>query len=238
MVYEELEGILTENEQKVYLALLQLGESTAAPIIEKTGLQSSVFYRTIHRLLKKGFVSYILKGQIKHFNAAKPDFLLSSLKNKQEKIKEILPKLHEMTKISEIKTNAEVFVGLKGVLAMYYNLIEGAKPGEEYFFFGTSEKVFEEAISKVYLPFRKYRKEKKIIVYGIHPVELKGKVTPFIRTKERYTKFPLPANMAIFRDKIVIASWGEIPTGILIQGKDIAEQYKELFWRIWRLSKK
>jgi sugar-specific transcriptional regulator TrmB len=237
MAYEELDTLLTDNEKKVYVELLRLGESTASPILEKTGLQNSVFYRTIHRLMEKGFVSYILKGKIKHFKANDPSLFLNQLKEREEKLKEIIPKLKQIQRISEIKTQAEVYVGINGILSMYYTLIEDAKPNEEYYFFGPTEQVFEETMSKVYIPFRKYRNEKKINIYGIIKKELKGKITKFKRTRERYTDFPLPPNMAIFKDKIAIASWGEIPTGILIKGKDIAEQYKELFWEIWKLAK-
>jgi len=238
MVYDELNELLTENEKQAYLALLQLGESTASPILKKTGMQNSVFYRTIHRLIEKGLATYILKGKIKHFKAASPEVFLTQLKDREEKIKQAIPKLKEMQKTSETKTEAEVFIGIKGMLAMYYSLIEDAKPGEEYCFFGPTEQVFEETMSKVYLPFRKYREEKKIIVYGIIDKALRGKITKFKRTNKKYASFPLPPNMAVFRDKIAIASWGEIPTGILIQGKDIAEQYKHLFWQMWKLAKK
>lgn len=237
MAYEELNDLLTENEKQAYLALLQLGETTASPVLKKTGLQNSVFYRTIHRLIEKGFVSYILKGKIKHFKANKPEIFISQLKDKEEKLKDIIPKLKELQKLSETKVEAEVFVGVKGILAMYYSLIEDAKPNEEYYFFGPTEQVFEETMSKVYIPFRKYRAEKKVKVFGIIKRELKGKITKFKNTKEKYADFPLPPNMAIFRDRVVIASWGEIPTGILIQGKDIAEQYKKLFQQMWKKAK-
>jgi sugar-specific transcriptional regulator TrmB len=238
MAYDELNELLTENEKKVYLALLQLGESTAAPILEKTGLQNSVFYRTIHRLIEKGFVSYVLKGKIKHFKTSNPEIFITQLRDKEEKLKQIIPKLKELQKISETKTEAEVYVGIKGILAMYYSLIEDAKPNEEYYFFGPTEQVFEETMSKVYIPFRKYRNEKKINIYGVVKKALKGKIKQFKRTYIKYTSSPLPPNMAIFKDKIAIASWGEIPTGILIQGKDIAEQYKKLFWEMWKKAKK
>ena len=238
MSYEELNSLLTENEKQVYITLLKLGESTAAPILEKTGLQNSVFYRTIHRLLEKGFASYVLRGKIKHFKSSNPGVLLTHIKEKEAKIKKIIPDLNNIQKVSRVKVTSEVFVGLRGILAMYRELIVDAKPKEEYYFFGPTEQVFEETMKEVYVPFRKYREEKKVEVYGIMKKELKGKIKTFKRTHERYTHSLLPPNMAIFRDKIAIASWGEIPTGILIHGKDIAEQYKRLFKELWKQAKK
>jgi sugar-specific transcriptional regulator TrmB len=237
MPYDELNELLTENEKQIYITLLRLGESTASPILEKTGLQNSVFYRTIHRLMEKGLVSYILKGKIKHFIASNPSVLARMAKDKAEKISKVLPELANMQKISEIKTSAEVFVGVKGVLALYYSLIEDAKPNEDYYYFGPNLEVFKTAMEKVYMPFRAYRLEKKIKVYGLQKTELRGKIVKFKNTEERYTNFPLPPNMAIFRDRIVMASWGDIPTGILIKDEKMAKQYRELFKQIWKLAK-
>ncbi len=237
MAYEELDALLTDNEKTVYLELLKLGESTASPILKKTGLQNSVFYRTIHRLMEKGFVSYILKGKVKHFNANNPDLFLSQLKDKEEKIKKIIPGLKLLSKTSESNVEAEVFIGYNGLKSMFYALTEGAKPNDEYCFFSIDAKHFNEAYEKVYFPFRKYRQEKKIMAYGIHKKEIKNQIKPFKLNKNRFVDFPLPPNMAVFGDKVAIGSWGEIPTGILIKGKDIAEQYKKLFWEIWKKAK-
>jgi hypothetical protein len=66
---------------------------------------------------------------------------------------------------------------------------------------------------------------------------LKGKIKQFSHVKEKYVDYPLPPNMAIFRDKIVIVSWGDIPTGILIQSQDVADQYKTFFNLLWKNAK-
>ena len=237
MVYEELNSLLTENEKKIYIELLRLGESTASPILEKTGLQNSVFYRTIHRLMDKGFVTYILRGKIKHFRASNPEMFLAQEKRRELEIKELIPKLKEIQKVSQNKTTAEVFIGLKGLVSMYYELISDSKPGEEYYFFGFPERVLDDAMNKVYIPFRKYRIEKKLKVYGLLNTALKGKIKQFSHVKEKYVDYPLPPNMAIFRDKIVIVSWGDIPTGILIQSQDVADQYKTFFNLLWKNAK-
>ncbi len=44
---------LTTAEIKVYIALLELGNSTAGPLVEKSGLQNSVVHRTLHSLIQK-----------------------------------------------------------------------------------------------------------------------------------------------------------------------------------------
>ena len=233
---------MTENEQKVYLELLKLGESTASPILKVTGLQNSVFYRTIHRLMEKGYVTYILKGKIKHFKSVDPKAFINDIKEKELEIKEIIPKLQELQKQAKAQATAqataEVYIGLKGLVSMYYELIEDAKKGEEYYFFGPREDSAMNAMKEIYIPFRKYRKDKGLKVYGLNPKNIKKYIEQPSYVTERFTDLPLPANMAIFRDKIVIASWGDVPTGTLIHARDVAEQYKELFKELWKQSKK
>jgi sugar-specific transcriptional regulator TrmB len=234
MEYEALDSVLTENEKKVYLALLKIGETTASKILKKTGLQNSVFYRTIHRLMEKGFVTYVLKGKIKHFKAASPEMFLTQIKRKESEIKELIPQLKEIQESSQNFTTAEVFVGMKGILSMYYSLIENAKKGEKYYFFGPKEDSAMDAMKDVYVPFRLYREERGIVVYGLNQKNIKKYISKPSKVQEKFVDFPLPPNMAIFRNKVVLVSWGEIPTGILIESKDIAEQYKELFLDIWK----
>ena len=239
MVYDELEGILTKNERIVYIALLKLGECTASPILKKTGLQNSVFYRTINRLMEKGFVKYISKKKIKNFIASDPRILLSNIKDKEEKVKIIVEELNKLQK-DVSQAEAGVFVGIKGIKIMYDHIEMEIKKGDKYMFFGAEKEILENIIYKIYVPFNLKLKEKKIKIMGLDNKEIKKDVKELNKKNNvhvRYTDFPLPPNMFIFGDKIGITIWGDSPIGILIKNKHIAEKYKKLFDEIWRLSK-
>jgi len=54
---------LTNAEIRVYVALLELGSSSAGKIIEKSGLQNSVVHRALNSLIEKGLISYIKEGK-------------------------------------------------------------------------------------------------------------------------------------------------------------------------------
>jgi HTH-type transcriptional regulator, sugar sensing transcriptional regulator len=58
---------LTENESKVYLALIDLGPSLAGSISRKTGIHRRTVYDTTEMLIKKGLVGYILKNNRRLF---------------------------------------------------------------------------------------------------------------------------------------------------------------------------
>ncbi len=228
----------SEAEKKVYLTLLELGVSTAAPILEKTGLQNSVFYRTIHRLIDKGFASFIKKGKIKHYQAADPEVLLTYLQEKQSKLKKLIPELKLKQKFAE-KEEAEVYSGFKGVKTMLYSLIEDAKKGEKFYFFGARPDIYTELQERVFLAYDTLRKEKGLQVFAIFNTVMRKYVKKGRHIKAKYVDFPVPSHMAIFRDKIVLASWGDLekPRGVLIKSKEIASQYKEFFEEMWVQAK-
>ena len=77
---------LTENESKVYLALLDLGPSLAGQISRKAGLHRRTVYDTADMLAKKGLIGYILKNNRRLFQASNPNRILEIIKEKQDLI--------------------------------------------------------------------------------------------------------------------------------------------------------
>jgi len=49
---------LTPGEAKIYLALLELGQSTTGPIVNKSKVSTSKTYKILERLENKGLVSH------------------------------------------------------------------------------------------------------------------------------------------------------------------------------------
>ena len=68
MIHDVLREIgLTESENKIYLALLDLGDSTRGDIVNKSGVAGSKVYDLLERLREKGLVSIYVKDKVKHF---------------------------------------------------------------------------------------------------------------------------------------------------------------------------
>ena len=66
------EAGLTANESKIYTSLLELGPSNAGLISRKSGLHRRVVYDTLEMLIQKGLVGYILKNNVRLFQASHP----------------------------------------------------------------------------------------------------------------------------------------------------------------------
>ena len=53
----------------------------------------------------------------------------------------------------------------------------------------------------------------------------------------RFTEHPIPSNINIYADKVLIISFSETPIAFLIQSKEIAQTFKNLFNEVWGLEK-
>ncbi|MBW2995999.1 hypothetical protein KY332_01730 [Candidatus Woesearchaeota archaeon] len=223
---------LTQGEIKVYLALLELGPSTAGNIIDKADIQNSVFHFNINRLIEKGLVSYTKKGKFKIYQAADPNNFMVYLKDKEKQVAKLLPKLKEKQKLAKEKQEVELFQGLKGVMTLLNTLIEDAKKADQFLFFAPELEKSKE-IQKFYKRYDAKRKDKGLITKGIAPISLKPlfKKRKYLRMK--YTDMPVPANTGICNSKMAIISWGDSPRGVLIYSKHIVEKQRDFFNALW-----
>ena len=92
---------LTENESKVYIALLDLGPCLAGKISRHTGLHRRTVYDTTEMLIKKGLIGYIIENNRRLFQPSNPKRILESLEEKQSLLMPIVSKLSE--KFDEVK---------------------------------------------------------------------------------------------------------------------------------------
>lgn len=226
----------TQAEAKTYTTLLELGSTKVGRIIERSGLQSSTIHNVLNSLTEKGFVTYILKGKIKIYQAINPKIILKQYKDKEKKFEEIIPELESMQKLAEIEQVAEMYEGLQGLNVMLDEFIEDAKPKDYFYFFSIDVPGMNKDIQKFFERFDVKRQDKKLIVRGIARKELKQYYKKRKLIKVKYVDFPIPSNLSICNDKIGLISWGEKPVGILIKSKQLAESQKIFFESIWNIA--
>lgn len=230
---------LTKAEIKVYLSLLELGSTTAGPVIKKANVQSSVVHNALLSLLEKGLINYILKGKIRHYSAADPHRFLDFVEEKKRNFKEILPQLLLKQKMTDVN-EAKVYQGLKGVMTALVESITYTKKGDEWLFFSADFEPKNEEVQKFFSKFDPKRKAKGLKVKGIAPKRLKHLYEE--REKKgfmtmKYTENNIPPNMSICKDTINLYVWGETPMAFEINAKQLAEKYRDFFYNIWNSLK-
>lgn len=226
----------TPAEAKVYLTLLKIGPVKVGKIIEKSGLQSSTIHNTLSSLIEKGFINYIFKGKIKVYQAVEPKILLKEFREREHKFEAIVPELELAQQLAQEKQQAEIYEGVKGVIAMLNEFIEDSRPGDKFNFFAVDVEGSNLEIQKFFERYDLKRKDKKLMVRGLARRELKHLFENRKYLKMRYVDWPIPSNVSTCGDKMALITWGDKPTGVLIKSKQLVESQVKFFESLWKAA--
>ena len=245
---EILEQIgLSRNEIKVYFALLELDQSSATPIVKKADIPNSKVYQTIEKLIKKGLASYVIKNNVKYFQASDPKHLIGLLSEKEEQIIQqkqeigkLIPQIELKRKFAEEKQEAVVYESFDGIKAAFNVILDSLNPGEEYLVFMLGEALKEKQVIRFFQNYHKKRVEKAIKARLISHVLFKDIVKRqhmYKGMKARFTNQKLPIGTFIFKNHVMTVVWEEKPTAFVIKSRKNYECYKEFFDEIWKTAK-
>jgi len=232
----------TERETKVYLALLDLGETKMGPLAAKTRLQPSKIYQTIEKLIDRGLVTFVLKSKIKYFQAQDPQEILNILKEKERAFGKVLIELQQRKKFSQERQVAKVYEGYKGIKSLYNSLLDGLDAKSYYYVFAFRTEYNISPLSSRFLRDIHIRlNEKKVDDKILGHTSVKSKIIKnygdINRIKLRFTKYNFPSGLVIVNDRIINLTWGDRPTAVEIISSQIAKQYKEFFLEMWKQAK-
>ena len=229
---------LTPAEIKIYLALLELGTTTAGPILQRTGLQNSVVHMTLNKLVEKGLVSFIKEGKVNHYQAADPKHIIEFINEKKERFEQIMPELLLKQQSSPEKSEIITFRGIRGIKELLLELLDAG--GNEHHTIGSAKESLMLG-DAFWISYHNKRASKGIKAKLIFNDSLKEwcDVNKYPFTEYKFTNIGFePLTETIIRNnKIGIIIWTEKPLGILIQNKIAAESYDKFFNLLWNGTK-
>ncbi len=240
-LFEELG--FTTNERKVYLTLLELGSTTAGPIVKKSKLHRGTVYAVLERLIERGVVNYIIKASRKYFECSDPKKLMDELKEKERKLSEVMPELLLAKNLSKESQNAEIFEGTKGVKTIFHNILKNINKNTTYVCFGAPKKSHDTLGEGFFRDFHKQRIKKGTYFKMIHNEDARdiGKLGQKLRLTEiRYLpkEYLTPASIEIYGNNVAILLWEQKPTGIVIKSKGVAKSFLSYFDMLWKIADK
>lgn len=234
---------LSLKEIAVYLASLELGESTVIDIAKKSDVNRTTIYPIIDSLKEKGLLSLVQKGKKQYFYAESPNKIRSfvdSKINELEASKESLPELIKQLSALENRRGDKPVV-------RFYEGNEGINSMMEEFLY-TSEKIGDSDLdgNKIFIAYsrdlqeetvsakeREYRRKIRNEA-GVKAVYLYTKKSGTLdndasheRIKVDQDKFPLLAHLAVFKDRIRMISYTK-KNAILIIDKEFAETLRSI----------
>lgn len=240
---ETLKEIGLEYEEiKVYLAMLEIGSSLASRIAEETKINRSHVYQLLERLISKGFVSYVIKENRKYFSAINPEKIIEIVKEREQKLKNILPNLLQLTTFTKEKPIVEILQGKEGIKTILNDILKIKK---EWLAFGSSGKGTE-ILSFYAEHFEKKREKLRINLKGILDSSESGikrgkelskrKYTQIKHVKEKYSN---PCSTWIYGDRLAFIIWSkEHSFAIRIISKEITNNFKRHFDVLWKNANK
>jgi len=250
MDFSILEKIgLTHSEIKVFLALIELGNSSVGPITEKAKVASSKSYELLNKLMNKGLVTTYKEGGINYFKAVHPSRLLDYVNEKKQEFEKYESKLNKIVPVLELRfkehmreTEVEVFKGYKGAETIFKQMIKELNKGDEILVIGGGDTPTENIHTKIF--FEKIHRErskkgiKLKIIYSEARRKTMNKMNLFPYTYARYFPFGTPSTINIYAETTILMSMSPSPAAIRIKDKKISESYKKYFEEMWKIAKK
>lgn len=236
---------LSEKESRVYLATLELTQSSVHEIAKKSGINRTTAYVILDTLIKKGLASTIQKGKKTYYMAESPEILetiftlqKNDLESKQKKLENIIPQLRTMYNQREEVPMVRFFEGKEGALAMIQAFHASKnKISRMIYPVDAVRTIFTEDERKIFKEKRIQSDVKTKVLYtfkkGIMESTSDGE-----RIKISEKEFPIYSDIAFCDGKIRIVSLkkGKIK-GIIIQDEDIYKTLVSLFDLAWEAAR-
>ena len=246
---------LSDNEAKVYLALLELGSATVQQIAKAAQVNRPTTYVQLESLMKDGLVTSFEKSPINknlkpktYFRIEDPEYLQklvsrerNQIDERERELKSVLPELSRLFATSGERPRVRFFDGVEGLktmdeefLKVKNKFIEGVSSLDDV------RKVFPSDTDN----YTERRIKKGIRTRGIYassrgPI-LKDSDSKMLR-QTRYVppdKFPFSCDITVYDDSVAIASLRDKIFGVVIESKEIANSIRSLISMAWDAAEK
>lgn len=240
---------LSDNEAKVYLAMLELGPSPVLEISAKSGVNRPTTYVQIESLKKMGLVSTQTKGKKQLFVAESPEQLESVLEQtcrvaeqKKSELEKIMPELKTIFNLTGERPQVRFFEGKEGLIKMGREFLKA----KEKKIIGLTSiddvlKVFPEITRESYSSDRVKRNIESRSLYTSSKGPIWKRHDKELLREAKFIppeKMPFSADITVFDDKVAIAALKGRVSGAIIEHREIADSFRGLFELVWNLVDK
>lgn len=222
---------------KLYLIALSAGADTVQNLAKHAQIKRATAYVAVAELMKHGLMSSFFKGKKSYFLVSPPEQILVLIKNKEfelererREIELTMSELRAIYQKPEGKIAVKYYEGKEGVMRMVKDFLHEAAGDTIQMAYPVDRllQLFSREELNSLFETRHKKKVKTETFYTLRQgvVEAHPEGT---RIKIDANKYPLQADIAIFKNKIRIASLGEHLSGVVIEDRAIVETLRSLF---------
>lgn len=233
---------LSEKEAAVYLAILQLGNSTIQPISKKSGIKRTSIYYFINHLVELKLIDKIaIKGK-SYYKALNPTHLVSLQQQRLEDIKESLPEFMNIYQSIKNKPKVSYF---EGVSEMKNILLEEVHCYKEALYIWPGKDVIDTVGGAHFMERLDIMRKQngihlKVLTFRGREAPFKGYTTKSEDMREiRYgqTGLDFPLAIGLYdTGKVGFLSTKNENFGLLIESKELYHAMTILFQLFWKDS--
>lgn len=234
---------LTEGDSKVYLALLELGESSVGEIEKKTQLQRTSIYFSLNKLIEQGLISFNLKNNVKYFQASKPERISDILEQRKKDFDKIIPEINSLINKEKEELEVGTFQGYNALRNLMDHRIQSLKKNDTIYIINPSNVQPIEKYKTLWHQHDLKRIQKgiqlKIITSLKYKDIIKKEYGKYKLREDRFIELESPTSIVIYGNYVQIAIYKQDsePINIRIQDKELAKFYVHYFETLWKSSK-
>ncbi len=229
---------LTENEGRVYLATLELGQSTILEISRKSGVNRTSIYNFLENMKDRGLIIQTRKKSREYFSAIHPRQFLEMEKIKIKQFELLLPELTTLANRKHGRPRVQFFEGLDGVRSAYAHELEAKKEILSWSDFDACDKLLGKDFFEDY--FVPSRMRRGIYYRGIvvdSPTSRRNVLNNnrrFRETKMLPMKGEILTEIDIFNDTVALMSFrSQPPVAVLIEDQALAATMRLIWTAEW-----
>lgn len=230
---------LTEKEARVYVALLESGQTSAYSVAQKAGLKKPTTYVILGELMQKGLVLKVPRTRKQLFVAKPPDEFFALAEERFRMARGVLPQLMAIVK-GQPKTRMLYYEGLAGMReALWYHLSE--MKGQELVGFYASAKDSPQEFNELVYEYNDAVRDNGIRMRGIvpeHPSLKRWRDTDAAYNRVvkiiPYEEYSANNSIDIGDTFVRILSFRELQ-GVIIENPDIAHSVRQIFEMVWKI---
>ncbi len=233
---------LSEEESKVYIALLELGTGVASTVAKQAKIPRVNCYHHLENLITKGLVSSYEQNAVKHFTAESPETLVEQQKEKLGVAEGLIPQLLSLSHALAYKPKIRFVEGIEGIKALYNEVAQTKDELVGYTDLKHFAKLFPDFMKEYCARKVKNRVKMRMIspsspealsfAKDFYPKKFDQSLLEifFVNPKE----FPFENDIVIYENKVAIVSLNPKELiGVVIESPVYAKTEKAIFGLAW-----
>ena len=240
---------LTDNEIKVYLSVLALGETAVGAVVKDLGVHRQIAYDALESLEKKGMILKTKKNNIFRFKLANPRIIWENEQKKALIAKRISENITLQIKSSKREHEVDVFEGVGAINQLYLNNISIMPRGGTYYVIAGAVMDFQKTVGRKFFEekYERLRRKNNLSAKIITGESKKEEIHQFGHLADMETRsvrylpweYANPISTVIWQNSLSMISYVENQQfAVEIKNRLLRDAYLEHFEVLWRLGGK